>query len=392
MNTLKKNIYKDYVYTLLSGFNVTNGIWMLYLAYKGLSLFEIGLMETVYHLSSFSMEIPTGAVADILGRKTSRALGSIAAIISTLVMIFGQDVLAFGIGFFFSALANNLESGAGDALIYDSLKEIGDEDVYMKVRGRKELFYQIAKTASLILGGYIATLSYEKVYVAALVVSVVTALHTLSFVEPSIGKVEKKDSPWQTFKHQIISSFKILKNNKVLLEMILALEIFSTFYVTEFFYLQNHLKSLGHSELNIGIILAVGALFAAITATQAYKLEKRFSLSNIIVFSIVVAVMAFWGMTIRGVEKYAFVVLSAIEGLLFVVMGDYINKMIPSDKRATILSFQSMIFSLFMIVLFPVVGKLGDLLGLGKAFIMVAGCGTLSLTVLLYTILRRRKE
>jgi len=359
---------------------------MLYLAYKGLSLYEIGLMETVYHLTSFTMEIPTGMVADIFGRRTSRILGSIANGISILIMIYSNNVFMFALSFFFTAIGNNLESGAGDALIYDSLKEIHEEELYLKIRGRKELFFQIAKTASLLLGGYIATFSYERVYQVALIIAVITIIQTFTFVEPSIGKVTKQESMFKTFWFQLKNSVLTMLSKKELLIMILALEFFSTLYTTEFFYMQNHLKALGHTTFEIGVILSIGAVLAAIMATQAYRLEKHFSLKKLIRFAIVMAVVLFWGMTIKGVEKYAFVILSGIEGLLFVVMGDYINKRIPSDKRATILSFSSMIFSFFMILLFPVVGKLGDIYGLATAFILVAICGSTALLGLLYMI------
>ncbi len=386
---LKNNIYKDYIYTLLSRFDISHGIWMLYLAYKGLNLFQIGLMETVYHISSFLMEIPTGMVADVYGRKTSRILGRVANSIAILIMIYANNVPGFALSFFFTALGNNLESGAGDALVYDSLKEINEEHLYIKVRGRKELFFQIAKTASLLLGGYIATFSFENVYKVALVIAVVTVLQTLTFEEPSIGKVTRQSTMLKTFWYQLKSSVEVMFGKRDLVIMVLALEFFSTLYTTEFFYMQNHLKALGHSTFEIAIILSVGALLAAFIATQAYKLEKHFKLKNLIIFSILGAVLLFWGMTIRGVEKYAFVLLSGIEGLLFVVMGDYINKLIPSDKRATILSFQSMIFSLFMIVLFPVVGKLGDTFGLNTAFVLVAVSGSTVLLGLLYLIVKR---
>jgi len=348
-------------------------------------------METIYHISSFLMEIPTGAVADIFGRKTSRILGRVSTCIAITIMIFGNNVVWFAVSFFFTALGNNLESGAGDALIYDSLKELNIENDYMKVRGRNELFFQIAKTFSLIIGGYIATLSYTSVYMISLVFAVISIIHAFSFTEPKIGRVQKKHNIWETFKHQVVSSFKVMSGKKELVEMIIALEIFSTFYTTEFFYMQNHLKSLGHSEFQIGIILSIGALLAAFTATQAYKLEKRFKIKKLLTVTIIAAVILFWGMTINGVEKYAFIFLTAIEGLLFVVMGDFINKLIPSDKRATILSFQSMIFSLFMIILFPIVGKLGDLFGLRNAFILVAIGATISLFIL-GTIIQKRNN
>lgn len=386
---LRKNIRKNYLFILISRFDLTHGIWMLYLASKGLSLFQIGLMETVYHISSFSMEIPTGAIADIFGRKTSRILGRITSVFAITVMIFGQNVYAFAMGFFLTALSNNLESGAGDALIYDSLKELGEENTYMKIGGRNELFYQITKTFSLLVGSYIATLSYAGVYKAALVVSIVSVIQALSFVEPSIGKVKKESHLWLTFKNQLISSFTALSGNRELVEMIVALEVFSTFYTTEFFYMQNLLKSIGHSEFEIGIILALGALMAAVLATQTYKLEAKFKLKGLLTAVAIVAIISFWGMTIKGFEKFAFIMLSGTEGILFVVMGDYINKRIPSDKRATILSFQSMIFSVFMIALFPLVGFIGDLFGLYKSFTLVAIISSIAL-VLMIKLVRKK--
>lgn len=379
---LKKNINKNYIFTLLTRFDLTHGIWLLYLASKGLNLFQIGIMETIYHLSSFMMEIPTGAVADVFGRKTSRVLGRLSTCLAILIMILGTNVLHFAISFFFTALGNNLESGAGDALIYDSLKELHIENDYMKLRGRNEIFSQMASTLSLLVGGYIATKSYTMAYQFALMITILSVFQALRFVEPSIGKVEKKNSMWLTFTHQVKSSFDIVKGNKRLLEMIIALEIFSTFFTTEFFYMQNLLKKGGHTEFQIGLILSLGGLLAAFVASQAHKLEEKFKMKKLLTFAIVVAVILFWGMTIKGVEKYAFICLTAIEGLLFVVMGDYINKMIPSDKRATILSFQSMLFSLFMIVLFPTVGKVGDVIGLRNAFIVVAVGATLALVIL----------
>lgn len=381
---LSSNVKKNYFFIFISRFDLTHGIWMLYLASKGLSLFQIGLMETIYHISSFLMEIPTGAIADIFGRKTSRLLGRIVSVASVLVMIYGTNIYAFAFSFFLTALSNNLESGAGDALIYDSLKQLNIEDTYLKVCGRNELFYQMTKTLSLLVGSYIATLSYTGVYKAALIVSVVSVFQALSFIEPDIGRVEKKENLWLTFINQLKSSFSVLSGNKKLVEMIVALEIFSTFYTTEFFYMQNRLKSLGHTEFEIGIILAIGALMAAIGATQTYKLEARFKLKGILKIVSLIAIVAFWGMTIESYEKYAFILLSGTEGVLFVVISDYVNKRIPSDRRATILSFQSMIFSLFMILLFPICGLIGDYYSLNLAFILIAIISTFSLLMMIY--------
>jgi len=390
-NKLERNIRKQYIFQFINSLNLTRGIWMLYLAYKGLSLFHIGLMETVYHISSFSMEIPTGAIADIFGRKTSRSLGKVASIISILFMIWGNSALAFAVAFFFSALSNNLESGAGDALVYDSLKEIGREKAYLKISGRNEFLYNIASIFSLVVAGYIATLNFENIYKVSLVIAIVTFVQTLSFTEPTISSVDNSQGFVKTFINQLKDSLYIVKKDKRVLGAILAAELFATLYTTEFFYIQNRLQALGQTTFEIGIVLAAGSLACAILATQTHRLEKKYSIAGIMRIAAVVGIIGFWGMSIEGVERYVFVVLSAVEGMIFVTVSDYINKLIPSKQRATILSLQSMMFSAYMIVLFPIVGSIGDVYGLGYAFRVVAVVATASLGGMLFIIRKVKK-
>lgn len=380
---LRKNVKRNYLFVVLSRFDLTQGIWMLYLAYRGLSLFEIGIMETIYHISSFLMEIPTGMIADVYGRKTSRILGRMMSVVSILIMILGQNVVAFAISFFFSALSNNLESGAGDALIYDSLKEIKEEDDYLKISGRNELFYQVTSTVALLLGGYIATISYDGVYLVALVAIVISVVQAFSFEEPTIGKVEQLENPFKTFVNQLVESFKAMLNNKAIIKMIAVAELFATFFTTIFFYIQNYFKLNGKTEFEIGIILALGAVAAALMATQAHTLEKRFKLKNVLTGVAIIGMVGLWGITIKGLEPYAYILLSGAEGVLFVTVSDFVNKRIPSERRATILSVQSMVFSVYMIILFPIVGYIGDQFGLDRAFFIIAIISTLALAALI---------
>ncbi len=67
---LKRNVGLDYVHTFLSNMNMQSSIWVLYLAYCGLHLAQIGLLEGIYHATSIVCEIPSGAAADLWGQKT----------------------------------------------------------------------------------------------------------------------------------------------------------------------------------------------------------------------------------------------------------------------------------------------------------------------------------
>lgn len=64
-----------YVYTGLWSFNATSGLWILYLLHCHWTLFEVGLAESGFHIVSFLANVPTGAVTDRFGRRTSIAAG-----------------------------------------------------------------------------------------------------------------------------------------------------------------------------------------------------------------------------------------------------------------------------------------------------------------------------
>lgn len=368
---VRGNIIKDYMFCFLRYFDLTSGIWMLYLASKGLTLMEIGIIESLYHITSFTMEIPTGIVADLYGRKTSRVLGRLANVISVLLLL-SNEMFFYVLSFIFAAIGNNLESGAGQALIYDSLKELKEEDTYMQISGRREIFYQVASSLALIIGGYLGTISYNYVYIVASVFSIITLLQAFTFIEPSIGKIEQDDNILRLFINQFVTSVNIIKNDFRIAFLIISVEIFSTFVTTEFFYIQNHFKLLGRNEFEIGIILSIGALVAAFLATKAYKIEARFGFRGVLTILPILAIGSFWGVAHIKITIISFISIISVDSILVVVISDYINRLIPSEQRATILSFQSMVFSLFMIILFPLVGKLGDNYGLMFAFRTVA--------------------
>ena len=113
---LKQNIWKNYGFMFLR-MDFTHGFWMIYLAQKGMSLIQLGFLETIFHITSFTMEIPTGMVADVHGRKRSRILGRIFFLAAMIILLKGESFLAFAIGFGFSAISYNLETGAGEALV-----------------------------------------------------------------------------------------------------------------------------------------------------------------------------------------------------------------------------------------------------------------------------------
>ena len=139
MKNIRRNIKLDYITTFFSYFSFQSSIWVLYLAHCGMSLTQIGLLESFFHITSMIFEVPSGAAADLLGRKKSMIVSKLCLCISCVMMIFTRNFWVFGLSFAIQALGYNFNSGSEEALIYDTMKVLGEEDKYMGVYGKQNM-------------------------------------------------------------------------------------------------------------------------------------------------------------------------------------------------------------------------------------------------------------
>ncbi|HOO73967.1 MAG TPA: MFS transporter [Tepiditoga sp.] len=387
---MEKNVGKNYIFTFLSNFNLTSVIWVIFLAYKGMSLTEIGLLEGIFHVTSFFMEVPTGAVADIFGRKTSRILGKLTGVISNIIFISSGNFWLFALSMFVTALSYNLESGAGQALVYDSLLSISKEKKYLVISGRIEFITQTAMFLGYIAGGYFAGKSFETAYIIAIIIGVVNFLYAFSFTEPEI-EYKNEIKGLKGFFIQNRDSFNEIKKNKKLLFVIMFSEFASMVCTTVFFYLQNYMYSEGFTTYKIGLILALAGVAGAVFGLVTHKIEKVLSEKGILMLLPLIMAISLIFMGISEFSYIFFIFISAAESVIFVAYSDYVNRNIPSDKRATILSMCSMVFSMYMIFIFPLVGKLGDIYGLKLTFLLL-GIGLFILSSINIVILFKSKK
>ncbi|MDN5343857.1 MAG: hypothetical protein PWP28_2739 [Oceanotoga sp.] len=367
---LNKNIFREYIYSFLNNFNLIATVWMLYLAYKGMSLTQIGILEGIFHITSFLMEVPTGAIADIFGRKTSRTLGRVIWVISNISMLFGNNFYHFALAMALMALSYNLESGAGQALLYDSLKEINKEKVYMKIAGKIELITQIGMISGYVLGGYIAKIKYEFVFVYVIILGLITIIQSLTFKEPNIREEHQIKSLKAVFVNAS-ESLKYLKNKKEVLYLIFFVEGIFVIGTTYFFYLQNYFLSIGINQFQIGLVMAVSGIISATISYFTHKIEKKFGFEKILIVLPILYSLFSFGL-ISNIPYVFNMLMGGVIGVLVIVYNDYVNKNIPSEKRATILSMCSMVYSFYMILIFPLFGKLADTYSFEFSFLSVS--------------------
>jgi MFS family permease len=149
--------YRRNIPLLISGemiafFSITS-LWVIYLSQCGMSMMQIGLLESIFHGTSLVFEIPSGALADRFSYKDNLYVGRILGIVSALVMIFSSSFWLFALGMALNALSYNFDSGTGEAILFESLHAQGEKERFLKLNSLRSGLYEITLTLGTLVAG-----------------------------------------------------------------------------------------------------------------------------------------------------------------------------------------------------------------------------------------------
>lgn len=381
--SLGRNIACEYFYAFINNLNMSSSIWVLYLAYCGMNLTQIGLLEGIYHITSFIFEIPSGAIADLLGRKKTVIVGRICLAISSVLMICQQSFMGFALSFLIQALGNNFNSGAEEALVYDTMKALGREAEYMKINGRINTLVEVSQAIATVVGGILAEYSYFLCYSVCVLIAVVSILPALLMIEPKLKREkEEKASVWQQVRNHFATCFHIMMTEKRFVKLIVFYEIVFCGYCVLFFYSQQYFYELGLNKIQISIIMLFAGICSCIGALCSEWLYRKLH-NKIIILSVLGITIGIIGFGPKHLVLAIICIMAAslCNAVLYPVRSNSMNELIPSEQRATLISVDSVMFSVFMLLCFPIAGVLADIAGLAAAFL---GIGVVITMVSLY--------
>lgn len=383
---IKMNVKTDYIYCFMKNFDISSAIWVLYMVYKGLPLWQIGIVEGIFHVASFLFEVPSGALADLFGRKKVIIAGRICSAISAIINLFASNLLGFSVGFIISALGYNLNSGSEEALVYDSLKQAGCEKEYLKVNSRLNLIIEISQGMSTFIGGVLAEYSYVYCYVTVIIISLLSLIPAFIFEEPLIQDKDVKNNDTKE-KVSLIKHFKIcyeiLKGNREIMKILIYFPVVFTFDTVVYFYGQQYFSQLGFNKIKISLIMLFSSGFSCLGAISCEKIISIFRDKTKYLASILmgISIVMISGKNI-GISVIFFGIMTFANSILYPIQSSALNKLIPSAQRATIISIDSMIFSLTMVCVFPICGLIADMFDLHITF-FILGVIQIGLMILL---------
>lgn len=375
MFNLRKQIRLLYTTGILGNLSIT-GAWVVIMASRGFSLVQIGFAETVFHITSLMMEIPSGMLADVYGRKRMLALGNVMAITGDVITALSGNFAVACMAMPFHAMAYNFASGSGEALAYDSMKLEGKEDYYEKYSSNQSIIYRVASGISTLLAGVALWLGYRKAYLISAVTGLLTLYFTLKLVEIRIEETDNADengiendgtennsdkasvgTAVKKLVDYFVESIRFLIKNPKATKLMFLNSFVGALDILLLFFLQSKLRTAGISNWFLGVALLTMELGGVIGS----KLILRFKKVKYIYLFIICTIGVFTGVLL---EHTGAVIPMVIGGFISSLSDDAIqirtdaklNDMFPSEQRATLVSISSFTFSVIMIILSPLAG------------------------------------
>jgi MFS family permease len=359
----RRNILILHITTFFAALYFYHQIVTLYLIDRGLSFFEINSLFGVILITQLLSEVPTGILADKIGRKKSIVIAYTFQLSGEIVFIFAHNYLLIAFSCILAGIGFAFYSGCYEAMMFDSLKSDNKENEMQKVSGLNSGFKLIATVLGALIGGFLsADLSMDS-YILLIVltaISVGIALIVSFFLkEPKYISVNDSQSSMQILREGISH----IKKNKSL-KRIMLLSILATPFINYLLnFYQPFLLNANVPSIWLGISLSIASLLGFFASKYAFKLEIMFGVKYGLLISIILPGIFYILMSIIH-EKWSAILLFILAfgsmNLQSPIFMDYKNRHIRSNLRATTLSLISMFSGIYVAIMGLIFGKLAD--------------------------------
>lgn len=364
MLNIKKQISRLYLSSVLGNLSLT-GAWVAILAARGFSLLDIGIVETIFHITSLLFEIPSGVFADIFGRKKMLIVSTVMKMVANAVMIASCNLFMVCLSISFHALSYNFSSGSGDALAYDSMKTAKKENEFERYAANQLTIYRLCSGISTLCAGFALFIGHKLAYGADFIACLIQlgVLRSLIEVYAEVPAQNNESMRRRALFTRLINSFgeslSFLKNEKKVVFLMFCNSFVGAIDILLLFFLQAKLPNRGIPEYGLGfalLFMEMGGIVGARLILKAKKLTYK-QVFGIAAALVLIGVFA---------EHSKIYILMTLGGFLAAIGDDalqvrtnaILQDKFPSAQRATLTSIESFTFSAIMIWLSPLAGIL----------------------------------
>jgi len=395
---------KTYVtLTLLSTF-ASSFIWginTLFLLDAGLTITEAFAANASFTAGQVLFEVPTGVVADTLGRRVSYLLGSATLFASTVLYLLMWQItgpfwawavisMLLGLGFTFF-------SGATEAWLVDGLNFAKYEGTLESAFAKGQIAAGIAMLTGTVAGGAIAQVTNLGVpYILRAIMLALTFLVAFILMRDVGFTPRKSASVLKAMRGIVIASLDHGFRNPPVRWLMLAAPFsvgvgFYAFYAMQPYLLELYGRSASYAIAGLAAAIVAGAqIVGGVVVPYARKAFRR--RTSLLLFGFVISALA---LALIGLVSNFWVALSLltlwaiISAASLPVRQAFINGLIPAEERATVLSSDSLLGSSGGVVLQPLLGRVADVWSYSTSYVVGAGFELLALP---FILLARRER
>ena len=345
-------------------------IWLFY-EENGLSIADLFIIQSIYSVTIAVIEIPSGYVADVLGRKNSMIIGTLFGVFGMIAYSFSFGFEGFLIASLCLGIGQSFISGSDTAIMYDSLLELNRTKDFIKLEGRTISMGNLAEAFAFIIGGLLAEISLRTPFYFQIGISLVGFIIALSLVEPKMHRlIDGRTKPWKNIKNIIRFS---LKENKILRYYIFYSAIIGAGTLTMAWYSQPYFIEIGiNSKFYFGLLGAGLNLAVAIPSFYAHTIEEKINTKSLLIFMLILICGCYFTISYTSTQWGLLLLLLfyITRGVATPVLRDYMNRHIPSEMRATVMSIRSFIIRIVFASLSPFFGYVADVYSLSQAILL----------------------
>jgi len=385
MNPAARRVQRVYLILLLGNTLAASFIWginTLFLLDAGLSNFEAFAANAFFTAGMVVFEIPTGVVADTVGRKASYLLGTITLAATTglywLLWVWSAPFVWWAVASVLLGLGFTFFSGAVEAWLVDALTSTGYTGSLEAVFGRGLVVTGVAMFVGSVLGGVVAQATDLGVpFVLRAVILVIMFVFAAVVMRDMGFTPDRSLGPLKATRHVLSESVEHGLRKRSVRYVILSAPFASGVGIYAFYALQPYLLELygDPSAYSIaGLAAAVLSLAQVAGGVLAPRLRGMFAKRTTTVIG--ASLISIATLILLGLNSvfWLAIILLVVWGFVFAVAGPvrqaYLNDMIPSKQRATVLSFDSLFGSLGGVFVQPALGRAADLGGYGTSLVI----------------------
>lgn len=330
------------------GMAIFSAVYVTFLMAKGLNLLQVNLVNFVFFTTLFIFEIPTGAFADIFGRKLSFVLSCGLWSLSMLVYGMSHSFWGFALAEAIGAVGSTFASGAFQAWLIDRLKHQGFTGSFQKIFAREQQVKGVVAIGSAIIGAFLAGWKIESPWFFGFAVMGTAGCLAFFYMREEDEFVHKKFSFTDGIKAmtKIVTVSARYGASNTAVRFILIVSVIQFFAVQApnmqwqpFFgqFLPDK-TSFGFVYASMSAAMIIGSILAPRFLKTVKDEKMAISLSQMVIGTGICLTTMFHRLApALGI----FLVHEVARGLFVPLKDAYLNDNIPSDKRATLISFDS---------------------------------------------------